>query len=470
MTNNGIIDALFDEEEGEENRPLTVSELSLLIKGELERKFPSVWVEGEIVGFSASGPGHWYFSLRDADSQIKAACFANQNSRFKLRPFNGLHAIVRGKISMYGPRGDCQLIVTSVEAAGEGAFKVEFERRRRVLEAEGLFSKELKRPIPEIPRRVGVVTSPTGAAFHDIVKVITRRTRSLDIVLLPSRVQGEGAAEEIVRAIELANSFNSSVGEQDKLDVLIVGRGGGSQEDLWAFNDEGLARAMRASAIPIISAVGHDIDTTISDMVADVRAATPSVAASMVCSGEENLVGKTAESYRRMMSAISYSLLQFRRRADFLSASPSLALEPSALTRGRMALESLRAELSEEMSGKLSALSNRLDSAVRRMSPAKLAADLSERRGRLGIVGQKVLSAMTMTLSSKRQMLGSLSASLDALSPLGVLSRGYSIVKKSGRVVTSISQVKSDDSIEIAVADGRISATVRDVEEGIEGA
>jgi exodeoxyribonuclease VII large subunit len=461
---NGIIDALFDEEE---SRPLTVSQLSSMVKGELERKFPSVWVEGEIVGFTTSGPGHWYFSLRDANAQIKAACFVGQNSRLRLRPFNGLQAIVRGKMSLYAPRGDCQLIVTSVEASGEGAFKLEFERRKKVLEAEGLFSAELKRPLPKFPKRVGIITSPTGAAFHDIVKVITRKTRGLDIVLMPSKVQGEGAAEEIVCAIELANRFNADSSPKDRLDVLIVGRGGGSQEDLWAFNDEDLARVIRNSGIPIISAVGHDIDTTISDMVADVRAATPSVAASLVSSGEESVSLQLNEAYRRIVSSGSYFMLQARHRVEFLSASPSLQLEPTALTKGRESLAALKEGLVDGVSELISSFSNRLDSAMRRMSPEKLAADVTEKKGRLAVVSQRTMAAMKVRLASKQQQLGELTASLDAMSPLAVLSRGYSITKKENRVVVSVKQVKQGDSLELTVSDGHISAKVESIKEGM---
>jgi len=464
---NGIIDALFDDEE---NRPLSVSELAAMVKGELERKFPSVWVEGEIVGFTASAAGHWYFSLRDADAQIRAACFRQQTNGIRLTPFNGLHAIVRGKISLYPQRGDCQLIVTSVEAAGEGAFKIEFERIRKLLESEGLFSKDLKRSIPKIPRRVGVVTSPTGAAFHDIVKVITRRTKSLDIVLLPAKVQGHGASEEIIRCIEIANSFNVTLKDSEKLDVLIVGRGGGSQEDLWAFNDEGLARAIRASAIPVISAVGHDIDTTISDMVADFRAATPSVAAAMVSAGEEDLARKIKESYRRIVGAMSYSMLGNRHRFDFLSASQSLSVEPLALRNGREQLGNLTEELYERISEILSGLSVRLDSAMRRMSPEKLAADLAEKRGRFGVINHRMVNVIKSNVATKGQRLGALTASLDALSPLAVLSRGYSLTKKADSVVISVNQVKVGDELEITVSDGRIQVKAEKVEEGIEDA
>jgi exodeoxyribonuclease VII large subunit len=464
---NGIIDALFDDEE---NRPISVSELAAMIRGELERKFSSVWVEGEIVGFTVSGPGHWYFSLRDADAQIKAACFVNQNSRLRLRPFNGLHAIVRGKFSFYPQRGDAQLIVTSVEAAGEGAFKIEFERRKKLLESEGLFSPSLKRPIPKIPRRVGIVTSPTGAAFHDIVKVITRRTRSLDIVLLPAKVQGEGASEEIIRSIEIANSFNLSAQDVEKIDVLIVGRGGGSQEDLWAFNDEGLARAIRASSIPVISAVGHEIDTTISDMVADFRAATPSVAAAMVSAGEEDLARKIGESYRRIVGAMSYSLLGVRHRLEFLSASQSLSVEPLALRNGREKLGDLDDDLSRIIVEKLSDLSDRLDSAMRRMSPEKLAADLADKRGRFGVINHRMVNVIESAVAMKGQRLRTLSASLNALSPLRVLSRGYSLTKKADSLVVSVKQVKVGDVLDITVSDGRIKVKAEKIEEGIEDA
>ena len=218
--------------------PLTVSELNARVKLELERNFSNVWVEGEIVGFSTPRSGHWYFSLADGTSMIKAACFKNSNYRIRFKPSDGLSVRVHGRLSVYEPRGEYQLAVESLEPVGEGALRVAFQQIKAKLEKEGLFSDELKRPLPRFPRKIGVVTSPTGAAFFDILHVLSRRARSVNIVLVPTRVQGESAGDEIRRAIVLANDFNDATPVKERFDVLIVGRGGGSAEDLWAFNEE----------------------------------------------------------------------------------------------------------------------------------------------------------------------------------------------------------------------------------------
>jgi exodeoxyribonuclease VII large subunit len=239
---------LFDETE--EPRPLTVSQLNAQVKGTLEGRFASVLVEGEIANFSAPRSGHWYFTLHDASSQLRAACYRGANMRIRFQPFDGLQVRVRGKLTVYEPKGDYQMLVESLQPVGEGALRVAFEQIRTRLEAEGLFAAELKRRLPRYPRRIGVVTSPTGAAYFDILNVLTRRARSVSVVLVPTRVQGESAAAEICEAIRFANVYNAGLGAADKIDVLIVGRGGGSAEDLWVFNEETVARAIRASAIP----------------------------------------------------------------------------------------------------------------------------------------------------------------------------------------------------------------------------
>src|SRR5690606_17849640 len=271
-----LLEALFSEEE---RRPVSVSELNAEIRSVLERSFAGVWVEGEIRGFKAHTSGHWYFSLSDGSASIKAVCFRNTNFRIRFRPADGMQVRIRGRVTTYEVRGEYQLLVDSIEPVGAGALAVALEQIKARLAAEGLFDQALKRPLPMFPRRVGIVTSKTGAALHDILQVMGRRARSIHVVVIPTLVQGEAAATQIARAIALANEFCDGCLEDEKIDVLIVGRGGGSAEDLWAFNEEQVARAIRASKIPVISAVGHEVDFTIADLAADHRAPTPSAAA-----------------------------------------------------------------------------------------------------------------------------------------------------------------------------------------------
>src|SRR6266436_4457606 len=252
-----------------ERQPLSVSELTAMIRGELERRFSSVWVEGEISNFRAHGSGHWYFTLKDEFAQLRCACYRSSNQRIRFRPEDGLQMRARGRVSVYEAKGEYQLIVEALEPVGAGALQLAFEQTKTRLQAGGLFAAELKRAIPFFPRRVGVVTSPTGAAIRDIINVISRRTRSVHVLFAPARVQGEGAAGEIVRAIKFLNEHHARGSNDSRVDVMIVGRGGGSIEDLWAFNEEAVARAIRNSAIPVISAVGHETDFTIADFVAD---------------------------------------------------------------------------------------------------------------------------------------------------------------------------------------------------------
>src|SRR5215213_9357452 len=285
-----LLQSLFD---ATERRPLSVTELTAQVRGALEARFPTVWVEGEISNFKAAASGHWYFTVKDEGAQLHAKCFRGVNGRIRFRPSDGLQVRVRGRLSVYEPRGEYELIVEALDPVGAGALRVAFEQMRDRLAAEGLFDDELKQPLPLFPKRVGVVTSPTGAAIRDILTVLARRTRTVHVLFAPTRVQGESAGEEIVGAIRLLNEFHERAaleGRDDELiDVIIVGRGGGSAEDLWAFNEEGVARAIRASAVPIISAVGHETDVTIADFVADVRAATPSAAAELVAAREDEL-------------------------------------------------------------------------------------------------------------------------------------------------------------------------------------
>src|SRR6266576_1165606 len=282
--------ALFDEAE---KRPLSVSELTNSVRIALETRFASVWVEGEISNFKAHSSGHWYFTLKDQNAQLRAKCFRSSNTRIRFRPQDGLRVRARGHVSVYAPRGEYELVVESLDPVGAGALRIAFEQLRDRLRAEGLFAPELKRQLPVFPGRVGIVTSPTGAAIRDILNVISRRTRTVHVLFSPARVQGETAGPDIARAIRLINQHHERALREgrsgDLVDVLIVGRGGGSTEDLWAFNQEEVARAIRKSTIPVISAVGHETDFTIADFVADFRAPTPSAAAEIVAAREDQI-------------------------------------------------------------------------------------------------------------------------------------------------------------------------------------
>src|ERR1700682_4135976 len=308
-----------------ERQPLSVSELTGMIRGELERRFSSVWVEGEISNFRAHGSGHWYFTLKDEGAQLRAACYRSSNQRIRFRPEDGLQVRARGRLSLYEPKGEYQLIVEALEPVGAGALQLAFEQTKARLQAEGLFAAGLKRPIPMLPRRVGVITSPSGAAIRDILNVISRRTRTVHVLFAAARVQGDGAAHEIVRAIRFLNDFHVRAvrdGNPDAgIDVMIVGRGGGSIEDLWAFNEEAVARAIRASAIPVISAVGHETDFTIADFAADKRAATPSAAAELVAAHEEQLCSQLESLSGNLARSIRFRVGAERSRVQQLAYS-----------------------------------------------------------------------------------------------------------------------------------------------------
>jgi len=284
--------------EGNARQVLSVSDLNRYSRELLEAAFPSVWVEGEISNFSAPSSGHWYFTLKDSDAQVRCAMFRNRNLRARLRPANGDRVLVRGSVSLYTARGEYQLIAEELEAAGAGALQRALELLRQRLAAEGLFAPERKRALPPFPAHLGVITSATGAALHDILTVLRRRYPPLRVSVFPVPVQGEGAGAQIAAAIASANRVAATL--DPPLDVLLVGRGGGSLEDLWAFNEEILARAIHASALPVVSAVGHETDFTIADFVADVRAPTPSAAAELLTPDRDTLLRSLAASRTRL--------------------------------------------------------------------------------------------------------------------------------------------------------------------------
>ncbi len=440
-----------------------MSELNAQVRVELEKRFASVWVEGEIVNFVAHGSGHWYFTLHDAATQVKAACYRSSNWRIRFKPFDGLQVRIRGRLSLYEPRGEYQLLVESLEPIGEGALRVAFEQIKAKLGAEGLFADSLKRPLPFFPRRIGIVTSPTGAAYFDILNVVMRRTRSVSIVLIPTRVQGENAGEEIRRGILFANEFNRT--SADKIDVLIVGRGGGSSEDLWAFNEERLARTIRESAIPIISAVGHEVDITIADLVADLRAATPSAAAELVAEREDYFHTFVDSRSRDLEKLMSYKMLSCRHDLQELAMSPVFVEFPGGVKDRIAELDDIGGRMNAALAEKMKTAARRLDGIVPQLSPAKLASKLGARRTRLALLESEHAAAMRNRLRAKEESLKVSMASLDALSPLAVLKRGFSITEnEKGEIVRDSARMKQGDKLRIRLANGKLKAEVTETE------
>jgi len=458
-----LLDSLFDEEE---RRPLTISELNADIKGALERKFASVWIEGEITNFFDASSGHWYFTLSDSDSQIKAACFKGANWKIRFKPFDGLQVRVRGKVTVYEPRGEYQISVESLEPVGEGALKIAFEQIKLKLEKDKLFDDEFKRPLPYLPRRVGVVTSPNGAAFHDILNVLSRRTKTVSIVLIPTLVQGETAPESIRQAIIDANEFSKNADQKDKIDVLIVGRGGGSAEDLSAFNEEQLARTIFASEIPIISAVGHEIDFSIADFVADMRAPTPSAAAEIVAENEDNIEAEIRTHTQNLFQIIEYKFLLSRNQLQELALSSVFTEFPQSLRDRSYEIEDSRERIADAVVESLKIRAKDFENLKARISPMKLASNLNEKKTRLAVLHQRNMSAVKNLTYGKNEKLKTRMASLDALSPLSVLNRGFSVTKsEEGEILRDAKSVKENDKVKIRLAKGNIKARVLETDQ-----
>lgn len=457
-----ILQSLFDDQI---RRPLTVSEVNSKVRNILEKTFASVWLEGEIVNFVVANSKHWYFTLHDGNSQLKAACYRGLNLKIRFQPFDGLKVRVRGKLSVYEPKGEYQILVESLEPVGEGALRVAFEQIKQKLGAEGLFDEKLKRPLPFFPKKVGVVTSPDGAAFHDIKNVLWRRTRSVSLVLIPTRVQGEWAGEEIRQAIILANKFNEKADEKEKIDVLIVGRGGGSAEDLWAFNEEHLARTIRDSQIPIISAVGHETDWTIADLVADRRAPTPSAAAEIVAESEDRIESFINQSQQNLLHLIDYKMLRMRTAWQACALSCVFTEFPQRIRNLSRQTEDLTKLLKAVSEERLRQTQIRLEKVKTNLSPVRLASNLHAKKVRLAILREKQVSAMKNLIDARDEQLKIEMASLDALSPLAVLRRGYSITENEKKqVIFSIKQIKQNENVQIRLSDGKLKAKVLETE------
>ncbi len=392
-----------------EDRVLKVRDLTRLVKGVLEESFPSVVVEGEISNFKRHMPsGHLYFTLKDEEAQVRCVMWRSDAAKVRFEVSDGMKVIVKGRVSLYEPRGDFQLYAVDLVPAGQGALQLAFEQLKKKLEDEGLFDEERKREIPEFPSRIGVVTSLEGAAVRDIISIISRRFPAVEVVIYPVKVQGDGAAEEIARAIRDFNKLST-------VDVLIVGRGGGSLEDLWAFNEEVVARSIFDSAIPVISAVGHQVDYTIADFVADVRAATPSAAAELIVPDRQEVVAGVQSEVRTMGRLIEQKIYGLTLELDKLSHHYALQ-QPSSLV-------DQKSQLADELTRRLE----------------------TETQHYVDVTGQKLIAV---------------DSHLNALNPSAVLKRGYAFVESSTGIISSVRDVEAGDSATIHLHDGTLESQI----------
>ena len=436
---------------------LTVSQLNRQARTLLESHFDFVWVEGEVSNFVVPGSGHWYFSLKDGNAQVRCAMFRNRNQRVKFTPENGDAIRLRCRVSLYEGRGEFQLIVEHMEHAGAGALQAAFEKLKAKLLAEGLFNPERKKPLPESVSQLGVITSPTGAAIHDILTVLRRRCPAIAVSILPVAVQGEGAAGEIAAAIENANRWHRE--GKVRLDALIVGRGGGSLEDLWAFNEEVVARAIAASELPVVSAVGHEVDFSIADMVADHRAPTPSAAAELLSPDQrewqqrlQQIEADLVRLIKRKLAAAATELEHLRKRLKHPGAQ--LREQAQRLDDLEQRLVLAQKNLLQRRRAELSLLESRLLARSPLPRLQQLQRDTSQMQPRLE-------AAMQHKLQQAGERLAHLAQMLDSLSPLGTLQRGYAIVTDvDGRVLTDAAAVKAGDAVQARLARGRLDLTV----------
>ena len=433
----------------------TVSALTEEIKDLLEERFDFFWVEAEISNFRSPSSGHYYMALKDELAQIRAVMFRPQTRYLRFRPEDGMKVIARGRIGVYEPRGEYQIILDYLEPLGVGAMALAFEQLKKKLAEKGLFDEDIKRPLPFLPQRVAVITSPTGAAIHDFLKVIHRRFANIEITIIPVKVQGDGAAEEMVEAIAIANT-------ELEADLIVLTRGGGSMEDLWAFNSEDLAYAIRASRLPVVSAVGHEIDVTISDLAADLRAPTPSAAAEIIVMEKESLQKELAD-------------LKEYIRTVFLNNINNMKLELSVLKKGLrdpgkniadswMKLDDLNGRIIRDIKQILAQLKKNLNAENRAILSHSPAVTMSSLKRTIAFNREMLSHIISKRIYENRMTLSLFEQKLKDLSPYSVLSRGYSITRTlpDRKVLRSTSGVTAGDRVNIIVTDGELFCLIED--------
>ncbi|WP_454900900.1 exodeoxyribonuclease VII large subunit [Aggregatibacter sp.] len=432
----------------------SVSQLNQSVRLMLENQLGAVWLTGEISNFSQPVSGHWYLSLKDENAQVRCAMFRMKNLRVSFRPTNGMQVLVRANVSLYEPRGDYQLIIESMHLAGEGLLMQQFEALKLKLAAEGLFAQHLKKNLPHFSKAVGIITSKTGAALQDILHILQRRDPSLKIIIYPTAVQGKDAATDIAQMIELAN-------QRQEVDVLIVGRGGGSLEDLWCFNEEMVARAIFHSHLPVISAVGHETDVTIADFVADVRAPTPSAAAELVSRNQTELLQQLQYRRQRLEIALDRLFAEKQQKLKHLSLRLHNQHPQAQLRIQQQLITQLSHRLQQSLRHRWQKTAENLTALSMRLYKNPLPLRLQQYEQQLAQLKVRLNSHMNLTLSLQQKQLAHLCGKLDSLSPLKVLARGYSITQNQQNfTIRSIKDVNVGEHIKTRLTDGNIISQV----------
>jgi exodeoxyribonuclease VII large subunit len=430
----------------------SVSQLNRSVRHLLETQLPMLWVEGEISNFARPGSGHWYLTLKDEQAQVRCAMFRNANQRVGFQPANGTQVLVRCRAGLYEGRGEYQLVIEHMEEAGFGALQRQFEQLKQKLTAEGLFDNQHKQPMPESVRHIGVITSATGAAVKDILSVLDRRFPTIKISIFPTMVQGDQAAGQIVQAINDAN-------QHGECDALIVGRGGGSLEDLWPFNEEAVARAIFASEIPVVSAVGHEVDFTIADFVADLRAPTPSAAAELLSPDGEEMLNQFKGFEILMAEGVTRKIRQLEQRTDYLQKRlqhPGRKLQEQA-----QHLDHLDIRLRRAMAGKMQQQTTQMQTVQDRLVRQSPKQAITQRKQAVANSVKQMMRAVSQQLELKQSKTAQAMHLLDTVSPLRTLGRGYSIIRDSGnKVVKTVAQVSAGDTLRGQLADGEVVFSV----------
>lgn len=431
----------------------SVTKLNRLVKTILEGEVGSVWLTAEISNFTAASSGHWYFSLKDPKAQIRCAMFRSANARLNFRPKEGDKVLVRGNLSLYEPRGDYQLIADYIEPDGTGALKAEFERLKLKLNAQRLFDTGRKQAIPEHIKRVGVITSATGAALHDILTVLKRRSPATEVVIYPSQVQGDTASVQLISALNIANQRN-------EVDVIVLGRGGGAIEDLWCFNNEALAYAIAESSLPVISAVGHEVDVTIADFVADLRAPTPSAAAEIVSQDNRAQLQQLHNAVRHLHQLMGRQLAHARYRLEIVNKNVQRHHPTTKLNTQSQRLDDLSRRLTFAQRQTLKQLDSRLRSVDTRLNSQNPLSSIKRQNTHCEQLSIRLNNAMSQQLQRLKHQFAQSTGLLHSLSPLATLSRGYSVTYHNGTILQDANGVKQGDEIETVLDQGRIKSTV----------
>ena len=440
-----------------ERQVLSVSQLNRQARMTIEQRFNQIWVSGELSSFARPGSGHWYFTLKDNDAQVRCAMFANANRRARMQPANGQQVLLRGRVSLYEGRGEFQIIVEHMEPAGEGALRAAFDALKRQLNAEGLFEQQRKRPLPDLPRHVAVVTSPTGAALKDVLSVWRRRFPALAVTVVPTSVQGNEAEQEILSALGRAAALQP--------DLILLTRGGGSMEDLWVFNAESIARAIADIEIPVVSAIGHEIDVSISDFVADLRAPTPSAAAELIAPDGDELAQVLLSQLHRLQMVLVARLRE--KRLSVQSVSLGLINPARYCEQASQRLDELVTRLSRAATASVEQRHMQTRGAANRLNlqrPDRLLRGLDDK---VGAAHRRLQQVMLRTLAQREQRMVASARMLESLSPLPTLARGYTVLRDPmGPVISQAAALTVGQEISGQMQDGRFTAKILDTAPG----